>query len=78
MDTLLDTDVKPTNTYGKPRRTNRNNAGNIQRAGKFFPQALLDGFSFGAGEQKGFPVGKIVFGPEISTNLPTNVMAPNK
>ena len=31
----------------------------------FFPQALLDGFSLGAGEQKGFPVGKIVFGPKI-------------
>ena len=29
-----------------------------------FPQALLDGFSVGAGEQKGFPIGKIVFGPE--------------
>ena len=41
-----------------------------------FPQALLDGFSFSAGEQKGFPVGKIVFGPEITTTLLTNVMAP--
>ena len=42
----------------------------------FFPQALLDGFSFGAGEQKEFPVGKIVFGPKISTTLLTNVPAP--